>query len=76
MRNLNVVALTLYIPALAAIIFGIYVQLNLDMSDGVNLLASIGGLFGGLFLIGLAEIIRLLSNISRQIDENKKKLIS
>ncbi|WP_273843636.1 hypothetical protein [Halalkalibacter alkalisediminis] len=42
------------------------------MNDGTNLLAEIGSLFGGLFLIGLAELMRLLSKISLQIEETSK----
>ncbi|MFC0561717.1 hypothetical protein ACFSUR_08550 [Halalkalibacter alkalisediminis] len=61
-----------YIPAITAIVFGIYVQSKFDMNDGTNLLAEIGSLFGGLFLIGLAELMRLLSKISLQIEETSK----
>jgi hypothetical protein len=60
-----------YIPAIGAVIFGIFVQREFDMSDGLNLLVSIGSLFGGFLLLGIAEVIRLLSKVSRQIDENK-----
>lgn len=71
LKNLNAVALFLYIPAIGAVIFGIFVQREFDMSDGLNLLVSIGSLFGGFLLLGIAEVIRLLSKVSRQIDENK-----
>lgn len=70
MININAIALILYIPAILAIVFGVNFQREFDMSDGVNLLISLGSIFCGLFLIGIAEIIRLLSKISKQIMEN------
>jgi len=61
----------LYIPAIVALIFGIFVQREFDMSDGLFLLVSTGCLFGGFLLLGIAEIIRLLSKIIRQNNANK-----
>jgi hypothetical protein len=54
-----------------AVITGMYVLIKFDTSEGLVLLVSIGSMFGGILLVGIAEIIRLLSKISRQIDETK-----
>ncbi|MDV2683984.1 hypothetical protein RYX56_06310 [Alkalihalophilus lindianensis] len=71
MKNLNAVALYTYIPGIMAVITGMYVLIKFDTSEGLVLLISIGSMFGGILLVGIAEIIRLLSKISRQIDETK-----
>ncbi|WP_368505185.1 hypothetical protein AB3N04_05955 [Alkalihalophilus sp. As8PL] len=71
MKNLNAVALYTYIPGIVAVITGMYVLIKFDTSEGLVLLVSIGSMFGGILLVGIAEIIRLLSKISRQINETK-----
>ncbi|MFC0561932.1 hypothetical protein [Halalkalibacter alkalisediminis] len=70
----NVIALILYIPAIVAIVFGIIVQTQFDMSEGIVILISVCSMFGGFLLIGIAELIRLLSKISQQIAEEKLKV--
>ena len=64
LKKLNFIAVLLYVFGIIAMGFWILAtkQYNLS-SDGTVLLASIGSLFGGLLLIGIAEIIRLLSKI-------------
>ncbi|UCZ51534.1 hypothetical protein LGQ02_11690 [Bacillus shivajii] len=61
MKDLNAIALLLYIPAIGTLIFGILVLIMFDMGDGLHLLVLAGSLFGGFLLLGIAEIIRLLS---------------
>ncbi|KHF39269.1 hypothetical protein [Halalkalibacter okhensis] len=71
MKDLNVITLILYFSAIVAISTGILIQIQFDMSDGTVILISIGSLFGGFLLIGIAELIRVLTKISRQLVENK-----
>jgi hypothetical protein len=71
LKNLNAVALYTYIPGIMAVLTGMYVLIDFDTSEGLVLLVSIGSMFGGFLLVAIAEIIRLLSKISRQIDETK-----
>ncbi|MED1603383.1 hypothetical protein [Alkalihalophilus marmarensis] len=72
MKNVNTIALLLYFTAMCAIFFGVYVQVQFDTSsDGLILLVSVGSLVAGLLLLGIAEMIRLLSKISRKLTAPK-----
>lgn len=72
MKNINSIALLLYFTSLCAIFFSVYAQVQFDTSsDGLILLVSVGSLVGGVLLLGIAEMIRLLSKISRKLHTTK-----
>ncbi|MCF6408799.1 hypothetical protein [Pseudalkalibacillus salsuginis] len=69
MKNVNVAGIILLVAGVIAIGFGVFVQETLDMKNGTIILSSIASIFIGLLMLGIAEIIRLLFKISRQLDQ-------